>query len=172
MAHCCHCSPTEFNLLKQKEVGIIHCPNSNLSLGSGLLNVRKLLDEGHEKLGLGTDVSGGYATSILDSFRSAFATSKIFSIFDQNSKILSISELFSLLTLNGAKALNLGENLGNFKKGKNFDALLINSSTKKGKIDRFPHDSIESMFEKFLFLGDDRNIFDVFVDGVRVAGNR
>jgi hypothetical protein len=35
-------------------------------------------------------------------------------------------------------------------------------------IDLFPHDTVETSFEKFLYLGDDRNISQVFVKGVRV----
>jgi guanine deaminase len=58
MAHCIHLSEDERQLLKLRKVGISHCASSNFSLGSGVLNVRRLLNEGHEKIGLGTDVAG------------------------------------------------------------------------------------------------------------------
>jgi guanine deaminase len=58
MAHCIHLSKSERDLLKERKVGISHCASSNFSLGSGVLNLRRLLDEGHEKIGLGTDVAG------------------------------------------------------------------------------------------------------------------
>lgn len=58
MAHCIHLSQEERNLLKSRNVGISHCASSNFSLGSGIMNLRRLLDEGHQKVGLGTDVAG------------------------------------------------------------------------------------------------------------------
>jgi guanine deaminase len=70
MAHCVHCARPERDLVLQKEVGIVHCPNSNFTLASGVCNVREWLDEGH-KVGLGTDVAGGYSPSILNAIRMA-----------------------------------------------------------------------------------------------------
>ena len=52
----------------------VHCPNSNFTLSSGVCNVREWLEEGH-KVGLGTDVAGGYSPSILNAIRLARGTS-------------------------------------------------------------------------------------------------
>ena len=70
MAHCVHCARPERDLVLQKGVGIVHCPNSNFTLASGICNVREWLNEGH-KVGLGTDVAGGYSPSILNAIRMA-----------------------------------------------------------------------------------------------------
>lgn len=70
MAHCVHCARPERDLVLQKGVGIVHCPNSNFTLASGVCNVREWLDEGH-KVALGTDVAGGYSPSILNAIRMA-----------------------------------------------------------------------------------------------------
>lgn len=70
MAHCVHCARPERDLVLQKGVGIVHCPNSNFTLASGVCNVREWLEEGH-KVGLGTDVAGGYSPSILNAIRMA-----------------------------------------------------------------------------------------------------
>ena len=61
---------TERDLLKARGTGIVHCPNSNYTLGSGVLNVRRLLNEGI-KVGLGTDVAGGFSPTMLDAIRMA-----------------------------------------------------------------------------------------------------
>ena len=52
-----------------------HCPVSNTSISSGLCPVRQLLDDGIE-VGLGTDVSGGYSTSVLVAAREAAMVSR------------------------------------------------------------------------------------------------
>ncbi|TYZ66862.1 hypothetical protein PybrP1_012740 [[Pythium] brassicae (nom. inval.)] len=45
MAHCVWCSADERAVLRSRQSAVIHCPNSNFSLSSGVLNVRRLLDE-------------------------------------------------------------------------------------------------------------------------------
>ena len=68
MAHCVYVSDAEAALLRERGTGVAHCPNSNFSLDSGVAPVRSLLEAG-VKVGLGTDVSGGYSPSILDAMR-------------------------------------------------------------------------------------------------------
>ena len=46
MAHCCQSGPLERSILHDSSVGVIHCPNSNFSIGSGVLDVRKMMADG------------------------------------------------------------------------------------------------------------------------------
>lgn len=64
----------------------------------------------------------------------------------------------------------LGSQVGNFEKGKAFDALIIDADVDGVMAPREEHDSIRVMFEKFLLTGDDRNIREVFVGGREVKG--
>jgi guanine deaminase len=70
MAHCIHCAAPERQLMHAAGAGVVHCPNSNFTLGSGVCRVREWLDEGHE-VALGTDVAGGFSPSMLDALRAA-----------------------------------------------------------------------------------------------------
>jgi len=180
MAHGIYLDENEINLLKLSGTGISHCPNSNFSIQSGVLNVRRLLQQGI-KVGLGTDVAGGYSPSILDSIRNAIIASKVVAMSpsirlhqeghekDKEDKYLPLSlpEVFYLATLGGAYLLGLGDRIGNFEIGKEFDALLIDCSV-NDSVPQFPHDNVKSMFEKFVYLGDDRNIVNVFVSGKQI----
>jgi len=181
MAHCIWCSKGERELLREKQTAVIHCPNSNFSLSSGVLNVRRLLQEGI-KVGLGTDVSGGYSPSMLDAIRQAVIASKLVSIGNGSSsdedsdepqeESLSYAEAFHLATVGSADALGLGDKVGNFVVGKDFDALVIDPYTANSPIDEAA-DPVEATdvlhtFQKFLFLGDDRNIVSIFVGGRQV----
>ncbi|KAI9736203.1 MAG: hypothetical protein M1834_001088 [Cirrosporium novae-zelandiae] len=76
LAHSIHLSPSEIRLIKKHDSGISHCPVSNSALGSGLCHVRSLLDAG-VKVGLGTDVSGGYSMSILEAVRQSVLVSRL-----------------------------------------------------------------------------------------------
>ncbi|KAJ0410986.1 hypothetical protein ATCC90586_007140 [Pythium insidiosum] len=180
MAHCIWCAQDERDLLRVRKTGIIHCPNSNFSLSSGVLNVRRLLEEGI-KVGLGTDVSGGYSPSMLDAIRQAVMASKLVSIGQWSGKeaddtddydALTYAEAFHLATVGGAEALGLADKIGNFVAGKEFDALVVNPYTSNSPIDapseQEPQKDALHVFQQFLFLGDDRNIEDVYVAGKHV----
>jgi len=68
LAHTIHASCDELSAIKEAGSGISHCPNSNVSLGAGSFDIVKVKELG-VKVGLGTDCSGGYSPSMLDSMR-------------------------------------------------------------------------------------------------------
>uniref|UniRef100_A0A672Z6M5 Guanine deaminase n=1 Tax=Sphaeramia orbicularis TaxID=375764 RepID=A0A672Z6M5_9TELE len=91
MAHGCHLSDEELALFRETGASLSHCPNSNISLCSGVLNVRNVLKQ-KVKLGLGTDVAGGYSASMLDAVRKALDSSKILTIQDPEHDTLTFEE--------------------------------------------------------------------------------
>ncbi|KAG0233095.1 guanine deaminase [Mortierella sp. GBAus27b] len=163
MAHCVHMKDEEWALMKHANAGVSHCANSNFNIKSGMAHVRRMLDL-DIKVGLGTDVAGGYSSSILDAFR----CSRLCSIARNPEQSLTIPELFYLATMGGARVMGLEDTIGNFEVGKEFDAILVNMATKGSPVDIFPHDTTLSMFEKYLFVGDDRNNEKVYVRGQEV----
>ena len=77
---------------------------------------------------------------------------------------VNISVLIFLITFT---ALALDHKIGNFKTGKDFDALIVNMSN-SGPIDILEKYDTEALFQKFLYNGDDRNIIKVYVAGRQV----
>ncbi|TNN74288.1 Guanine deaminase [Liparis tanakae] len=136
MAHGCYLSDEELVLFRETGASLAHCPNSNISLCSGMLNVRNVLNH-KVKLGLGTDVAGGYSASMLDAVRRALDTSKVLTIQNPEYETLSFEEVFRLATLGGSQALSLDDQTGNFEVGKDFDALRVNVAAPGGPIDLF-----------------------------------
>lgn len=76
LAHAIHLTDSERDLIKRKGAKVSHCPVSNMALGSGMARVRWLLQAGIS-VGLGTDVSGGHSTSILEAARQACLISRL-----------------------------------------------------------------------------------------------
>lgn len=177
MAHGCWLLPEEYLMLKERGVSIAHCPNSNFTLVSGLMDSRNMLESGIN-FGLGTDIAGGFSPSMLDAFRCALHTSSARAHFPlksdggeaQNKPVLSWREALYLATQGGADALSLGDRVGTFDVGKDFDAITVDHCVKNSPYDLFDMDTDVSKLEKFLFVGDDRNIADVYVRGRRIAG--
>ncbi|KAK0210958.1 hypothetical protein DFS33DRAFT_1296586 [Desarmillaria ectypa] len=185
LAHAIHLEPQEMDLIAQRKAGISHCPTSNFNLSSGVAPVGKFLDRGI-KVGLGTDVSGGYSPSILNSVQTASIAAKVIAMQAKRSKPtsgnfsdrqLSVATLLYLATLGGAEVCDLRERVGSFSPGKSFDALIVNVSDKGGNpgiwgagAEKKGKTALEDMLERFLFCGDDRNISRVFIQGRLVGG--
>ena len=88
----------------------------------------------------------------------------------QNSKVvqdmrLSYAQLFYLATLGGAVVVGMEDTIGNFATGKDLDALVVDTSVEGSPTTTYAHDELLDRFQKFLFLGDDRNIVKCVVKG-------
>ncbi|KAF9088015.1 hypothetical protein BGX29_006415 [Mortierella sp. GBA35] len=163
MAHCVHMKDEELQLMKERKAGVSHCASSNFNIKSGMANVRKMIDL-DLKVGLGTDVAGGSSPSILDAIR----TSRTCSIARSPNDSLLVPELFYLATMGGARVMELGDTIGNFEVGKEFDAVLVNTAIRGSPLDIYEHDTVHTKFEKYLFVGDDRNNERIYVQGKEV----
>ncbi|CAL1127750.1 unnamed protein product [Cladocopium goreaui] len=176
MAHCVQMQKAE-----DSGASIAHCPLSNFFFAHGALPVKRLVREGI-KVGLGTDVAGGYSPSMLSAMRAAVLASKSLqfryvsgsSLADtwresteeaKDAHDLNHFEALYLATLGGASALGLAEHLGSFEEQKRFDAVLLRRSC-EGRPPVWPTtESKEDLLLKIITLGDDRNVKEVFVDG-------
>ncbi|KAJ7510029.1 Metallo-dependent hydrolase [Mycena galericulata] len=182
LAHGIHLSDEEIALVAKRNAGISHCPTSNFNLNSGVAPIGKYLDYGI-KVGLGTDVSGGYSFSILNAIQNASIASKVVAMqrrgdpdpsTEYSNRQLSVANLLYLATMGGAEVCNLENSVGSFSVGKSFDAIQVNVRNDAGNPALWESDSaprsLEGMLEQFFFCGDDRNICRVYVQGKLIGG--
>ncbi|CZR67588.1 related to guanine deaminase [Phialocephala subalpina] len=170
LAHCIHLSDRDIELLAERKAGVAHNGNSNTCLTDGECRVRELLNAG-VKVGLGTDCSAGYGVSILESMRAASNVSRHLVIHkDDPSLKLNFEEIVYLGTMGGAQVCAMDDKIGNFETGKPFDALVIDVGQKDNiNIAGWEGDDL-ALVKKWVFMGDDRSIRKVFVNGRLVAG--
>ncbi|EKE37311.1 hypothetical protein ENUP19_0047G0244 [Entamoeba nuttalli] len=163
LAHSIHLSDEEMDVIKKHESSLIHCPNANLTMKSGFCPVKKALGKGI-KMGMGTDISGGFSASILDSMRLGLIVGNINDIVNKTEPV-SLSEIIYLATNGGAHCLNMQDQIGSFEVGKKFDALRVDLNANDSPIDLFEWNSNEQMVERFILQGDSRVIKEVYVEG-------
>lgn len=167
LAHCIYLNNAEINLLLDRGSAVAHCPNSNLNIRSGICDIKAMADVG-VKMGLGTDVAGGCSCSIINAMRYAITSSAALSFTRQDYEPVNYYEAFYLATLGGAKALALSDDVGNFQIGKEFDALIVDMNVNDGPAD-YLHDCTPlELLQKFVYVGDDRNVVSVYVSGKKV----
>lgn len=161
MAHCVYSNDDEQDLIKENEVFIAHCPDSNTNLTSGIAPAGKYLREG-QKIGLGSDVAGGTHASIFKAMADAIKVSKLrYRLVDEKIKPLSLEEAFYMATLGGGEFFG---KVGSFEKGYEFDAIVIDDE-KLLEEDKF---NLKQRLERIVYLSKDEDIVSKFVRGNKI----
>lgn len=112
----------EIEILKRAGVGVVHNPQSNMKLASGVAPVPQMLKEG-VKLGLGTD--GAASNNDLSMWEEMDTVAKLHKVFSGDPKVISAKEAFELATIRGAQALHLEKDIGSIETGKRADLVLV-----------------------------------------------
>jgi guanine deaminase len=161
LGHGIYLSDEELRRVAETGASIVHCPSSNLFLGSGLLNYQKLISKGI-KMALGSDIGAGTSFSMLQNLHDAYKISSLQGI------PMDPLQAFYFITLGGAKSLNLDDKIGNFDVGKEADFVVIDPSKNDLLNYRITNAaSIEDVLFSLIILGDER-----IIDGVYLMGEK
>lgn len=101
-AHCVWTEPEDWKLMAQRGISVLHCPTSNLKLGSGIAPVPALMAAG-VNVTLGTD--GASSNNDLDLFNEIKLAAMLHKGANLDATLLPTGEVLKLATVNGAKAL-------------------------------------------------------------------
>ncbi|RJS75474.1 amidohydrolase [Methanophagales archaeon] len=120
--HCVHLSRKEIEILKKRDVKIVHTPVSNMKLASGRMPYEELKWAGlSSNIALGTD--GCASNNNLDMFEEMKIASLFQKAFSGDTTSMPAEEAFALATRNAAKMFRL--NSGTIAKGKLADVVLL-----------------------------------------------
>jgi 5-methylthioadenosine/S-adenosylhomocysteine deaminase len=122
-AHMVWPSAGEIEILKRAEVGVVHNPQSNMKLASGVAPVPKMMAEGL-RVGLGTD--GAASNNDLSMWEEMDTAAKLHKVISGDPKVMSAEQALELATIGGARALHLEKEIGSIEKGKRADLVLVN----------------------------------------------
>ena len=157
MAHCVWLTDRERAVLKNHDVWLAHCPQSNLNLTSGIMPVRRNLDYGL-KVTIASDVAAGNDSAMNRQIVMAIETSKAktFEAGHADDRPLRLPEAFHMATKVGGALFG---KVGSFEPGYAFDALVIREDESLRDL------SVEERLERFIYTGDDRDIEERYVEG-------
>ncbi|MDD4767270.1 MAG: amidohydrolase [Desulfotomaculaceae bacterium] len=120
-AHCVHLDQEEIEILASKMVSVVHCPQSNMKLASGIAPVAGLIKAGVD-VALGTD--GAASNNNLDMIEEMRTAALLQKVATGDATVLPAYETLKMATYNGATALGLGD-LGQLQPGRLADLILV-----------------------------------------------
>jgi 5-methylthioadenosine/S-adenosylhomocysteine deaminase len=120
--HGVHLTDEDIELLAQYDVGVVHCPESQLKLASGFTPVPKLLEAG-VKVGLGTD--GAASNNDLDMFGEMGTAARVHKVMAGDPTVVHARQALSMATLEAARVLGLEKRLGSLEVGKRADLIVL-----------------------------------------------
>ena len=161
--HAIHLEPREKDRLKETGAGLVHCPTSNMFIGSGLFQTAALAQAGH-RIGLATDTGGGSSFSMLRTMAAAYEIGQL------NHTPLHAAQLLWLATVGSAQTLHLEHEIGNIREGHFADLVVLDlgSTPEIKQRSMRANDLWEAIFPTIM-MGDDRAIHDVWIAGRSVT---
>jgi cytosine/adenosine deaminase-related metal-dependent hydrolase len=155
LAHCVWVDGDGMQRLARQQTNVVHCPSSNLKLGSGLAPIPEMLAAGC-KVAIGAD--GAPCNNRLDAF-----TEMRLAALVQKPRLgpdaMPAAQVLELATLGGARALGLEQEIGSIEVGKKADLTVLDLSG--------PHVQPESadLVSRIVYSAQASDVRHVIVDG-------
>ncbi len=123
-AHCVWVSADDISLMREKGISCIHCPTSNMKIGSGFAPIPQMLEAG-VNVALGTD--GAASNNNLNMFEEMHIAAIIHNGRTLDPTVMKAEQVLKMATVNGARALRR-EDTGSLETGKKADIIALDLS--------------------------------------------
>ncbi|MFC1863377.1 amidohydrolase [Thermodesulfobacteriota bacterium] len=120
--HCVHLNDREITLLSENSVKVVHNPESNMKLASGIAPIPHMLKK-RITVGLGTD--GCASNNNLDLFSEMDTTAKLHKIEAMDTTVMDALTVLRMATIEGAKVLGMERMVGSIEIGKKADIVIV-----------------------------------------------
>ena len=124
-AHCVYVSDDDIRIMAEHKTSVVHCPISNLKLGSGIARIPELI-AGNVNVCIGTD--GASSNNRLDMIREMQTAALIHKGVNRVPELMAAKDVFEMATYNGAIAQRRFD-CGKIEIGKRADLVLLNTDT-------------------------------------------
>ena len=154
-AHVVWPTATEIPILRDRKVGVIHNPSSNMKLASGVSPVAEMLDAG-VRVGLGTD--GAASNNDLDMWEEMRLAAFLQKVSRMDPEALPATAVLKMATIGGATAIGLGDQIGSLEVGKRADLIQV-------AFDDVHHVPTFDVISHLVYVTDEQDVAAVVVDG-------
>ena len=154
-AHVVWPTDDEIPILRDRKVGVIHNPTSNMKIASGISPVTKMLAAG-VRVGIGTD--GAASNNDLDLWEEMRLAAFLQKIERMDPEVLPASTVLRMATIGGANAIGLGDQVGSLEVGKRADIIQV-------AFDDVHHVPTFDVLSHLVYVTDEQDVSAVVVDG-------
>jgi 5-methylthioadenosine/S-adenosylhomocysteine deaminase len=159
-AHCVWATEAEQALLAERRVKVLHCPGSNLKLGSGIAPVVEMRARGIS-VSLGAD--GAACNNALDMFQEMRLAATL-QAGRRGPGALTARDAVWMATREGARALGLEADIGSIEVGKKADVIVVDM----GALHQAPGGD---PYSRLVYASRPSDVRATVIDGVVVARN-
>jgi len=163
IAHGVWLDDSDVAILAAHSTGVAHNPSSNMMLASGIAPVVKLLARG-VAVGLGTDGPAG-SNNDFDMMEEMDLAAKLAKLAGNDPSALSAEQVFSMATLNGARALGMQDQIGSLEAGKLADIISV-------RLDAPRATPMYDVYAQLVYALKGSDVGDVMVNGRMIVRNR
>ncbi|MDP3524044.1 MAG: guanine deaminase, partial [Hoeflea sp.] len=159
LGHAIHLTDREMDAIAEAGSVAVHCPTSNLFLGSGLFDLKRLKEHG-VRTAIATDIGGGSSYSLLRTMDEAYKIQQL-----RANRVPPI-ESFWQATRGNAEALGLVNRIGTLEPGTDADIIALDARATPAM--RIRMETVQTLEEELFLLqtmGDDRSVGQVYVAG-------
>lgn len=162
-AHGVWVTPDDMAILAKRNVGIAHCPSSNMKLASGVAPVLDLMSRG-VNVGLGPDGPAG-SNNDFSLFEEMNLAANLQKVTKMDPQVLNARTAIDMATINGARVLGMEKEIGSLETGKKADFIVISLEAPHA----MPLYDVESQIVYALKSSDVR---DVMINGQWIVRSR
>lgn len=127
LAHCCHLTDEEWDLIARRDAVVVHCPTANIFLHAGLFNLDAARAHG-VRVGIGSDIAGGPDFAMPRVARAVIETAKVRSMTRRPGepavRVPSPAEVWDMITRGNAEVLDWADS-GRIVEGAAADLLVL-----------------------------------------------
>ncbi len=159
-AHCVHATEDDMLLLRERGVGVVPCPSSNLKLASGIAPIKRFLDVG-VRTGVGTD--GPASNDDQDMWTEVHLAALLPKGVCGDPTAMPAREALALATSRGAEAIHLDHLIGSLVPGKRADITIVNLA-RLHSAPRYTY-AADAIYSHLVYSAHASDVRDVMVDG-------
>ena len=156
LVHAVWLDDRDMAIIADRGCPVVHCAQSNMKLASGVAPVPRMLEAGIT-VGMGTD--GCASNNNLDLLEEMDTVAKLHKCANSDPCAANAETVLKMATIEGAKALGIGDITGSLEEGKRADIILVD--TKR------PHlVPVYNPFSMLVYTARGSDVTHVIVDGI------
>jgi 5-methylthioadenosine/S-adenosylhomocysteine deaminase len=162
MDHAVHLDAGEIDRIAGHGIKVIHNPESNMKLGSGIAPIPQMIAQG-VPVGIGTD--GSASNNNMDLFTEMDMAAKLHKVQTMDPTVMDALTVLKMATIEGAKALGMSHETGSLETGKKADVIVIDTNK--------PHlTPMYNPFSHLVYAARGQDVSHTIINGRLVMENR